>query len=87
MRLLIAIIFIIAGVYLCTPHYDTIPTAEVMVRPGDTLHQLIYRNSGDIDVGDIDLLESTAITIDKNSIVGPLVPGQRITIYVNYRTN
>lgn len=87
MRLIVAIIFIIAGVYLCTPRYDTIPTAEVIVQPGDTIHELIYRYHGDINVDDIDLLESTSITIDQNSIVRPIMPGQRITIYVNYRTN
>lgn len=87
MKVILAIIAIAAGVYLCTPHYDTIPTAEVIVQPGDTIHELIYRHHGDINLEDIDLLESTSITIDQNSIVRPIMPGQRITIYVNYRTN
>ena len=87
MRLLVAIVFIVAGVYLCAPHYDTVPAASVVVQPGDTLHELVYRYHGDIPIDDIDLLESTAITIDRNSITRPIMPGQRITIYINYRTN
>ena len=87
MKVILAIIAIAAGVYFCTPHYDTTQTNTIVVQPGDTLHQLIYDNPGDIPEEKIDLLDSTAITIDKNHITGPLMPGQRITIYINYRTN
>lgn len=87
MKTILAILAIAAGVYFCTPHYDTTSTTTVTVKPGDTLHQLIYNNHGDIPVESIDLLDSTAITIDKNHITGHLMPGQRITIYINYRTN
>lgn len=87
MKTILAILAIAAGVYFCTPHYDTTQSSTVVVQPGDTLHQLIYDNHGDIPEEKIDLLDSTAITIDKNHISGPLMPGQRITIYINYRTN
>lgn len=87
MKVILAIIAIAAGVYFCTPHYDTTQSSTIVVQPGDTLHQLIYDNHGDIPEEKIDLLDSTAITIDKNHITGPLMPGQRITIYINYRTN
>lgn len=87
MKTILAIIAIAAGVYFCTPHYDTTQSSTIVVQPGDTLHQLIYDNHGDIPEEKIDLLDSTAITIDKNHITGPLMPGQRITIYINYRTN
>lgn len=87
MKVILAIIAIAAGVYFCTPHYDTTQSSTIVVQPGDTLHQLIYDNHGDIPEEKIDLLDSTAITIDKNHITGPLMPGQRITIYINHRTN
>lgn len=87
MKTILAIIAIAAGVYFCTPHYDTTQSSTIVVQPGDTLHQLVYDNHGDIPEEKIDLLDSTAITIDKNHITGPLMPGQRITIYINYRTN
>lgn len=87
MKTILAIIAIAAGVYFCTPHYDTTQSSTIVVQPGDTLHQLIYDNHGDIPEEKIDLIDSTAITIDKNHITGPLMPGQRITIYINYRTN
>lgn len=87
MKVILAILAIAAGVYFGTPHYDTTQSSTIVVQPGDTLHQLIYDNHGDIPEEKIDLLDSTAITIDKNHITGPLMPGQRITIYINYRTN
>ena len=87
MKTILAILAIAAGVYFCTPHYDTTQTNSIVVQPGDTLHQLIYQNHGDIPEEKIDLLYSTDITIDKNHITGPLMPGQRITIYINHRTN
>lgn len=87
MKTILAVIAIAAGVYFCTPHYDTTQTTTITVKPGDTLHELIYQNHDNIPVESIDLLDSTAITIDKNHITGPLMPGQRITIYINHRTN
>ena len=87
MKVILAIIAIAAGVYFYTPHYDTTQTTTVVVKPGDTLHGLIYQNHGDIPIESIDLMDSTAITINNNKITGPLIPGQRIRIYINHRTN
>ena len=87
MKMTLAIIAITAGVYFYTPHYDTTQTTTVVVKPGDTLHGLIYQNHGDIPIESIDLMDSTAITINNNKLTGTLIPGQRIRIYINHRTN
>lgn len=87
MKVILSIIAIAAVVYFCTPHYDTTQTTTVVVKPGDTLHGLIYQNHGDIPIESINLINSTAITINNNNINGPLIPGQRIMIYINHRTN
>jgi len=93
---LIGLIIVVVGsttTYILKPRYNTLPVQHVVtVHQGDTLHSLIYKHYDDIidksiTIDQVDLIDSTVVTMRENNITSYLQPGQRIKIYITYRTN